>query len=94
MILHLKLKALCILLDGKPSRSLFPNSLADGTVTQTVVSLHGRCDVMVVHLVCEILPGFPADLSPKPRDKSWDTKPGCEATIEPPGYTPTSSSHH
>jgi len=46
------------------------------------------------HLVCEILPGFPADSSPKPWDKTWDRKPGCEATIEPPGYTLTKSSHH
>ena len=48
MILHVKLKVLCILLDGKLSQSLFPNSLADSTVTQTVVLLHGRCDVTVV----------------------------------------------
>ena len=72
----------------------FPHLLK---VTQTVVSLPlNTVDVMSwwYHLVCEILPGFPADSSPKPRDKIWDRKPGYEATIELPGYRPTKSSNN
>jgi len=94
MILRVKLKALCILLDGKPSRSLFPNSLADSTVTQTVVSLHGRCDVTVVSSSMWNSPWLSCWFFSKAVRQTWDRKPGCEATIEPPGYTLTKSSHH
>ena len=71
MILHVKLKALCILLDGKPSRSLFPNSLADSTVTFILFCLLGFTTIVAN----EGLEKARAYLNQVPRDDDFTSSP-------------------